>query len=191
MLSMKKFCSILMVAVAALSMSLSAWAEAPQWEVVAGMNVANLDMSGASSRIGFHAGIRTTFGIPSASNGFYANAGALLSLKGCKGAGITLNPYYLDIPVHFGYKYAVNEDLALFGEFGPYFGIGLFGKTDGMDVFGDDGYKRFDVGLGLRAGIEFNQKVPVSIGYDFGVIDVADDISAKNRNLTISVGYKF
>jgi hypothetical protein len=33
--------------------------------------------------------------------------------------------------------------------------------------------------------------VPVSIGYDFGVLDVADDVSAKTRNLTISVGYKF
>ena len=188
---MKKFYSILMVAVAAFTMSFSAQAETPQWEVVAGMNVANLDASGASSRIGFHAGIRSTIGIPSVSHGFYANAAALLSLKGFKAAGITVNPYYLDIPVHFGYKYAVNETLALFGEFGPYFGIGLFGKTDGEDVFGDDGYKRFDFGLGLRAGIEFNQKVPVSIGYDFGVLDVNDAISAKNRNLTLSGGYKF
>lgn len=187
---MKKFLAMMIVAMISI-MSFSAQAEAPQWELVAGMNVANLDASGASSRIGFHAGVRANIGIPSVSNGFYANAGALLSLKGFKAAGITLNPYYLDIPVHFGYKYAVNENLALFGEFGPYFGIGLFGKTDGEDVFGDDGYKRFDFGLGLRAGIEFNQKVPVSIGYDFGVIDVTDDLSAKNRNLTISVGYKF
>ena len=188
---MKKFFSTLIVAIAALSMGFTAQAEAPQWEIVAGMNVANLDASGASSRIGFHAGLRTTIGIPSVSNGFYANAAALLSLKGFKAAGITANPYYLDIPVHFGYKYAINETLALFGELGPYFGIGLFGKTDGEDVFGDDGYKRFDFGLGLRAGIEFNQKVPVSIGYDFGVLDVADGISAKNRNLMLSIGYKF
>lgn len=188
---MKKFYSILMVALAAFSVNFSAHAEAPQWEVVAGMNVANLDASGASSRIGFHAGVRTTFGIPSADNGFYVNAGAMLSLKGCKAGGFTLNPYYLDIPVHAGYKYAINESVALFGEFGPYFGIGLFGKTDGEDMFVDDGFKRFDFGLGLRAGLEFNQKVPVSIGYDFGVLDVFDDVSAKTRNLTISVGYKF
>ena len=101
---MKKIYSILMVAVAALSMSFTANAEAPKWEIVAGMNVANVDASGCSSRIGFHAGIRTTIGIPSVSNGFYGNAGALLSLKGTKAAGITFNPYYLDIPVHFGWK---------------------------------------------------------------------------------------
>ena len=154
---MKKIYSILIVALATM-LGFSAQAGAPQWEIVAGMNVANLDASGASSRIGFHAGVRSTFGIPSADHGFYVNAAAMLSLKGCKGGGITLNPYYLDIPVH---------------------------------MFGDGGFKRFDFGLGLRAGLEFNQKVPVSIGYDFGVLDVADDVSAKTRNLTISVGYKF
>lgn len=187
---MKKIYSILIVALATM-MGFSAQAGAPQWEIVAGMNVANLDASGCSSRIGFHAGVRSTFGIPNANQGFYVNAAALLSLKGCKGGGITLNPYYLDIPVHAGYKYAISESVALFGEFGPYFGIGLFGKTDGEDMFGEDGFKRFDFGLGLRAGLEFNKKVPVSIGYDFGVLDVADDVSAKTRNLTISVGYKF
>ena len=77
---MKKIYSILMVAVAALSMSFTANAEAPKWEVVAGMNVANLDASGASSRIGFHAGLRTTFGIPSADHGFYVNAAAPICL---------------------------------------------------------------------------------------------------------------
>ncbi len=188
---MKKIYSILMVVVAALSMSFTANAEAPKWEVAAGMNVANLDASGASSRIGFHAGLRTTFGIPSADHGFYVNAAALLSLKGCKAGGFTLNPYYLDIPVHAGYKYAINESVAIFGEFGPYFGVGLFGKTDGEDMFGDEGFKRFDFGLGLRAGLEFNNKIPVSIGYDFGVLDVFDEVSAKTRNLTISIGYKF
>ena len=73
----------------------------------------------------------------------------------------------------------------------PYFGVGLFGKTDGEDMFGDEGFKRFDFGLGLRAGLEFNNKIPVSIGYDFGVLDVFDEVSAKTRNLTISIGYKF
>ena len=42
-------------------------------------------------------------------------------------------------------------------------------QTDGEDVFGDDGYKRFD----------------------FGLLDINDGVSAKNRNLTLSVGYKF
>lgn len=203
-------------------MSFSAHSETPQLEIVAGMNVSNHDASDARSRIGFHAGIRSTFGFPSVDNGFYVNAAALISLKGCKADGITSNPYYLDIPLHAGYKYAINESVAIFGELGPYFGIGLWGlknhiptrpKLEDYDdmleyeddlqgwinkyidgpknTFSEKGYKRFDFGLGVRAGIEFSKKIPVSIGYDFGVIDLVDEVSAKTRNLTVSIGYKF
>ena len=187
---MKRFYSTLLVALVTAFGFLS-YAGNPSWEVVAGMNVAKLNVSGASSRIGFHAGIRATYDIQSADQGFYVNAAALLSLKGCKAEGVKLNPYYLDIPVHAGYKYEVNESVALFSEFGPYFGIGLFGKTGGENVFGDGGFKRFDFGLGLRVGIEICDKVPVSLGYDFGMLDVFDGVSAETRNLTVSVGYKF
>lgn len=161
-------------------------------EGVVGMNVANLDAAAASSRIGFHVGLRGTYAFSSPASGLYANGAALLSLKGAKVLGITFNPYYIEIPVHIGYKYGITNNVAMFGEFGPYFGIGVFGTTEGEDVFGDViGYNRFDVGLGIRAGFEFNQKFNVSLGYDFGLADVADDASLKNRNFTISLGYKF
>ena len=77
---MKKIYSILIVALATM-MGFSAQAGTPQWEIVAGMNVANVDASGCSSRIGFHAGVRSTFGIPNANQGFYVNAAALLVAK--------------------------------------------------------------------------------------------------------------
>ena len=45
--------------------------------------------------------------------------GALLTLKGAKidggsAASIKFNPYYLEIPVHIGYKYAVIKMMLLF-----------------------------------------------------------------------------
>lgn len=160
-----------------------------QWEGVAGMNVSNVDASGASSRIGFHLGARATFGLPSLTNSFYGNAAALLSLKGFK-SGVTFNPFYLEVPVHLGYNYQASEALSLFADAGPYIGIGLFGKVDGHDVFSDEvGGKRFDVGLGVRAGVKVNNAVTVSAGYDFGLVDVADGADAKNRNFMLSVGY--
>ena len=99
-----------------------------------------------------------------------------------------------------GYKYAVNDKFAIFGNFGPYIGIGLFGKAkasgelmEGEDtsvnVFGDDAMKRFDFGLGLKAGVELNQKYQLSIGYDWGLIDNIEDSGNKNRNLMISLVY--
>lgn len=63
--------------------------------------------------------------------------------------------------------------------------------------------------VGIRLGVEFCQKFTFSIGYDFGLVNVwnknwgesdidvddydevylVDDV--KNRNLTITLGYKF
>lgn len=78
----------------------------------------------------------------------------------------------MEVPVYIGYKYAVNDDFAL-------------------DIFGDDGFKRFDFGLGLKAGVEFSRKYQVAISYDFGLVDVQKDLGMKNRNLMISLGYMF
>ena len=64
---------------------------------------------------------------------------------------------------------------------------GLEGKSVSEDIFGDDGFKRFDFGLGLKAGVEFNKKYQVALSYDFGLIDVQKDLGMKNRNLMISV----
>lgn len=215
---MKKLFLILCVAL----VSVSTFAQSNlSWEGQVGMNVAKLT-SGYDSKIGYHIGARAKMELPTLATGLYANAGAFLTLKGASfdmgelGNGKT-NMNYLEIPVHVGYQYAINDDFSIFGEFGPYFAIGLFGKTKGevMD-FNDlgeqisnsdsyntfDEFKRFDFGLGLRFGIELKQKYTLSIGYDFGFIngwkepDIDDDAiditgNVKNRNLTIGVGYKF
>ena len=178
-------------------------------EIVAGINLS--DMSKYDSKIGFHVGARAEIMLPSVCNGFYVNGAALISLKGAeKDYGnildANIDSYYLDLPIHAGYKYIVGDDLAFFGEFGPYFGFGLFGKskvTSGnesvkVDTFSDEGgAKRFDFGLGFRLGTEINKHFTASIGYDFGLVDVvADDEyndvpSVKNSNLYVSFGYKF
>ena len=166
---------------------------------------------------------RQELGLSQEASGAYMDFAALLTLKGAKIDGgsiatVKFNPYYLEIPVHVGYKYAVNENFALFGSVGPYLAVGLFGKAklsignaigdwadiEGMesvgglegksvseDIFGDDGFKRFDFGLGLKAGVEFNKKYQVALSYDFGLIDVQKDLGMKNRNLMISFGYMF
>ena len=185
-----------------------------KWGVMAGMNVSKYTITGFDSRIGFHAGVKAELGLSQEASGAYMDFAALLTLKGAKIDGgsiasIKFNPYYLEVPVHVGYKYAVNDDFALFGSVGPYIAVGLFGKAkakvDGdlvdlgefggnsasEDIFGDDGFKRFDFGLGLKAGVEFSKKYQVAISYDFGLVEVAKDLGMKNRNLMISLGYMF
>lgn len=187
-----------------------------KWGVMAGMNVSKYTITGFDSRIGFHAGVKAELGLSQDANGSgaYLDFAALLTLKGAKidggsVASIKFNPYYLEVPVRVGYKYAVNNDFSLFGSVGPYMAVGLFGKAkakvDGdiadiaelesnsmsEDIFGDDGLKRFDFGLGLKAGVEFNKKYQVAISYDFGLVEVIKEAGMKNRNLMISLGYLF
>lgn len=185
-----------------------------KWGVMAGMNVSKYTITGFDNRIGFHAGVKAELGLSQEASGAYMDFAALLTLKGAKIDGgsiasIKFNPYYLEVPVHVGYKYAVNDDFALFGSVGPYIAVGLFGKAkakvDGSiadlgelgtnsaseDIFGDNAFKRFDFGLGLKAGVEFSKKYQVAISYDFGLVEVAKDLGMKNRNLMISLGYMF
>ena len=193
-----------------------------KWGVMAGMNVSKYTITGFDSRIGFHAGVKAELGLSQEASGAYMDFAALLTLKGAKIDGGSIasfkfNPYYLEVPVHIGYKYAVNDDFALFGSVGPYIAVGLFGKAklnigsafddlaemegieiEGMegkslseDIFGDDGLKRFDFGLGLKAGVEFSKKYQVAISYDFGLVEAAKDSGMKNRNLMLSLGYMF
>ena len=185
-----------------------------KWGVMAGMNVSKYTFTGFDNRVGFHAGVKAELGLSQEASGAYMDFAALLTLKGAKIDGgslasIKFNPYYLEVPVRVGYKYAVNDNFSLFGSVGPYIAVGLFGKAkakvDGdyfdfdeiggnsisEDIFGDDGLKRFDFGLGLKAGVEFSKKYQVAISYDFGLVEVAKDLGMKNRNLMISLGYMF
>lgn len=109
--------------------------------------------------------------------------------------------------------------MAVFGEAGPYVAVGLFGKiSSSVDFMGEiegeklntfDSMKRFDIGAGLKFGVEVLQKYTLSIGYDWGFMNLAKDADAedewsdedygddelnsslKSKNLTISIGYKF
>ena len=88
-----------------------------------------------------------------------------------------------------------------FGSFGPYFGVGLFGEdkvTEGdvkskPDSFSSDGLKRFDFGVGLRGGITMFDHYQIYVGYDWGLINVAqiDGSKLNNRNFYVGAAYMF
>ena len=88
-----------------------------KWGVMAGMNVSKYTFTGFDNRVGFHAGVKAELGLSQEASGAYMDFAALLTLKGAKIDGgsiatVKFNPYYLEIPVHVGYKYAVNEDFS-------------------------------------------------------------------------------
>ena len=114
--------------------------EGLKWGAMAGMNSSKFSTDGLDSKVGFHVGIKAEKDLPQIAQGVYLDMAALLSLKGTQingnDASLKFNPYYLEIPIHMGYKYAINDNFAIFGNFGPYFAVGLFGKmkATGFDV---------------------------------------------------------
>lgn len=184
----------------------------------AGVNAANMaieDFDDSKTKAGFHAGIKIDAEI---FDNVYLVGGIQYSLKGTKWSNetilikekTTINTSYLEIPVHMGYKYEFNDKFAVFGDLGPYFGIGLFGKqkteyknnskedSDEKLFEGDDAFlKRFDWGLGFNAGIELSKHFQIGVGYDWGINNIINeewgdsDYSIRNKNFKATLAYMF
>lgn len=210
---MKKFLPLFLVALVATA---TVSAQGLRYGITGAMNVANyaMEVEGISfnpdSRIGFRAGFRMEMDAPFIYDGFYFDAEALLSAKGAKfdsssgedAASVISRPYYLEVPIHIGYRYMFGQgNVGIFGSFGPYFGVGLFGTNkvtvagveSKPDAFSSDGLKRFDFGLGLRAGVAMFEHYRIYVGYDWGLIDVAKSGGNKinNRNFYVGASYMF
>jgi hypothetical protein len=114
--------------------------------------------------------------------------------------------YYLDIPITAKATCIIGK-IKIYGNIGPYVGIGLLGKvrfkasigslSDSYEKeveWGDenDNYRRLDYGLSLGAGVEFKQ-ILMGISYGLGIADISSNTytKANNRVLGISVGYLF
>lgn len=194
----------------------AASAQSLRYGVTGAMNVANyaMEVDGISfnpdSRIGFRAGFRMEMDAPFIYDGFYFDGEVLLSAKGAKFdtssgddvSSVVSRPYYLEIPLHIGYRYMFGRgNFGIFGSFGPYFGVGIFGTNkvtvagveSKPDAFSSDGLKRFDFGVGLRAGVTMFDHYRIYLGYDWGLIDVAKSGGNKinNRNFYVGASYMF
>lgn len=186
-----------------------------------GLNLSNSSWNAGSldkkARFGFLVGMMVEYGITDA---FYVQSGLSYTRKGAKVEGfreegngdrnreITINQMYLQIPIYAAYKIEVVPGTKIVFNAGPYFAQGIAGtsKVPGKVTFWNEHYiasgefstfgghnslKRFDFGLGGGAGIEF-ASVVVTLRYELGLTDIGkDDLSYKNRNAALTLGYKF
>lgn len=181
--------------------------------ITAGVNISS--PSELNSKAGFHAGVKAEHAF---ADRLYASLGLLLTSKGWKTATYydiaeqrtfqsEATPYYLEMPVHVGYKVAVGRGVKVFADAGPYLGLGLFGSFKQVstmnavttevvcdNLFKEKKQKRFDWGLGLNAGVELAGRYQVSVGYDQGLTkmfkkDMRQD--SKNGVFKLSLAYLF
>ena len=172
--------------------------------VRAGVNIAS--MTNYNSKVGLHVGGMYRLQLSSNVPVFF-EPGVMFQLKGGKltqsGVSSTLNLAYVEVPAVFAYQFQLNETWAIQPALGPYFAFGIGGKSkdsysyegvsqeEEYDIFGDDGAKRFDFGLGVGAALEFG-KMFVGLDGLFGLTKMYDgDGAPKNTTIALSVGYKF
>ena len=115
------------------------FAQSMKYGIVAGLQLShprNIDY-----RLGFSLGIKGELEFSDNENRAYLDLGVLLSAKGWKDNFFHVNDmdkfyewkcrlYYLEMPVHIGYKYALSERVKLLADIGPYFAVGLSGKSE-------------------------------------------------------------
>ena len=174
--------------------------------VKAGMNLSEIQKMDDDIKVGFNIGVTAELGLPGS---FYLLSGLEFTTKGAKGkntiiqpasgfmAKATYNAMYLQLPIHAGYKFSLAPGTKLLVHVGPYFAYGVGGKIkwdvnelENEDFFNDN-TNRFDFGIGGAVGVEFINKISVSLGADQGLTKVFKDTKTKNRAGYISVGYKF
>lgn len=214
---MKKFLTVCAVMIAAFVTSAKAQIinveGMPPYKlgITVGLNVPTLSGEGLKYTTGIHAGLNLMLDASDLITNTYGRVELRYSMKGAgtKGDAFRITTHYLEIPIHYGYAWAVHDKVTLMAETGPYFAFGLGGRIrmsetgklgdispelKGWEVdvyrkFFDD-TKRFDFGWGLHIGAMFFDKFQITAGYDWGFLNTNNDF-LQNRNLAIGLTYFF
>ena len=205
---MKRIIIALIAVVATINVS----AQELRWGVAGGLNFANERAKAAGvkvssdSYIGFQAGVKAEMDLASyITDGFYAEGSLLYNLKGGSYSDGHSNLGYLQLPVNFGYRLSVAENLSVIGSLGPYFGLGILGKdvtkADNSkvktDVFGSR-LQRFDFGLNYKLGVEMWDKWQFFLAFEHSLmnirhkhLDEVGDYKVRPLNFYIGTAYMF
>ncbi|MCM1452307.1 MAG: porin family protein [Clostridium sp.] len=187
---MKKILMLVVLAIAAITANAQVEAGFRQG-VRVNLGASNIAGEGDKMTFGYGLGWVAEYNF---SPKFYVQSGLGLENIAHKEDGIsgTINGYYLQLPIHAGYRFELGETNSLFVQAGPTLGVGLFG-SDIEYTGGKIGYfdfaKRFDLGLGGRIGVEFS-KFQVSVGANYGVLEAAKHGDGYHT-LTVNAGVAY
>ena len=230
----KLFASIAALFVAASVTTASAQAimndDSNPWRfgVQLGLNMPTFGESEYSSTIGWNMGATVLYDMQHFIPNTYLRGSVLYSRKGSAAGELTITNdkdiyhfkdatyylHYLDVPLHFGYAYELNDMFCLFAETGPYLAFRFSGSQrydvhekwnpttskfekweqcpdDMADNPGMGDLRRFDIGWGVGAGILIDKKYQLSANYDWGMCDAVPDVTGKNLNFSINLAVFF
>lgn len=172
------------------------------WMLRAGLTMPSASGSDAD-KAGSYAGYNVSieFNKP-ISSGVYWGSGLVFGNKGYKFSEgdyeDKLATAKLELPVNFGYKYALTDEIQLDGHIGGFINYDLFGKetvSEGDESLeakiGDmDSYNRLGYGLQFGIGVWY-QKLNFNITYQKGLAKMWEDTKIYESNWMLSIGYAF
>ena len=158
-------------------------------------------LDGGTMRTGLNAGIVAGFQVaPQAP--IYFETGLSYIEKGGKGSydggKFTYNLDYLEVPLLLKYDCRVDRDLSIQPFIGGYLSAGVggkikdFGHRQAYSSYDDDAFKRFDGGIKLGCGVQFNY-LYAELGYDIGLANISRDYfdDAHTGSLFATIGVNF
>jgi len=164
-------------------------------------------VGGVSSSLdlnGVYAGASINFSLDGLVDGLGVAPGAYLDLLfGKQDDGWKHRDISLQVPVNFNYGYELTDDFKVFGFAGPILHLGLIkkesykanGGTTTYNYYNDDyanDLGRFNLLLGLGAGIEVSEMFQVVVGFDFGLLNMDGDSGYTYRRPTqIKIGVNY
>ena len=119
------------------------------------------------------------------------------------GGDVRQNESYLQIPVMAKYSFDLASDTRFFVYAGPTLSAGLTsklkntagGSTVSTNLYGSDSdYGRFDVLIGLGAGVDLMEHYRIKLGYSYGLVNRYTgslDAALHRSEVTLGVAYLF
>ncbi|MAP81197.1 MAG: outer membrane channel superfamily protein [Aequorivita sp.] len=178
----------LIVALTALIMSTTAFAQGIDLGIKAGANFAKIsDVSDLSSKTGFQAGV---FAGVKFTEKVAIQADLLYSQQGAEFDYGKFDLNYVNVPIVL--KYYLVQGLNV--QVGPQFGFILDDEIYEESIGGvrfEENAEKSDVSGIVGAGYDFPFGVRVDARYNFGFTDVLENNDSKNNVFSIALGYSF
>ena len=149
---------------------------------VATVNSDDRYLDGGTAKAGL--GLGVIAGVYMPASPISLETGLLYTEKGGKGNGsgekFTYSLNYLEMPVVMKYRCDIDGQTSIQPFFGVYGAVGVSGEIkdfqqrQAYSSFGNDAFRRFDGGLRLGCGLQFDH-LYAEVGYDIGLSNVSHD----------------
>lgn len=143
--------------------------------------------------VGFQLGYRSPM---------YFETGLMYVEKGGEGkyenAKFTYGLDYLEVPLVLKYWYDVDRSFSIQPFLGGYLAVGVagkikdFGHRQAYSSFDDEGFQRFDGGIKVGCGVQFDL-IYAELGYDFGLANISHDYfdTSHTGSFFVTIGVNF